>query len=97
MVDIQSAIAEIWRGKKKRRKKQHGKNIMSASATQGGHNYHLVAVELPFIPTQSDQLFASDIKNLPRKEAEHPAVCHPHALCLPSLSFTKSVTVSVAV
>jgi len=22
---------------------------MSASATQGGHNYHLVAVELPFI------------------------------------------------
>jgi len=37
MVDIQSATAEIRRGKKERRKKQD-KNIMSASATQGGHN-----------------------------------------------------------
>jgi len=40
MVDIQSATAEIRRGKKERkkeRKKQH-KNIMSASAMQGGHN-----------------------------------------------------------
>ena len=27
---------------------------MSASATQGGHNYHLVAVELPFIPKLID-------------------------------------------
>jgi len=33
MVDIQSATAEIKRGKKK-----VDKNIMSASATQGGHN-----------------------------------------------------------
>jgi len=43
MVDIQSASAEIRRGIKKkkieeRRKKIQGKNIMSASATQGGHN-----------------------------------------------------------
>jgi len=41
MVDIQSATAEIRRGIKKeedRRKKLQGKNIMSASATQGGHN-----------------------------------------------------------
>jgi len=40
MVDIQSATAEIRRGKKDRRKKKkpEGKNIMSASATQGGHN-----------------------------------------------------------
>ena len=37
MVDIRSAAAEIRRGKKERRKKQ-GKNIMSASAMQGGHN-----------------------------------------------------------
>jgi len=37
MVDIQSATAEIMRGKKKERKKQD-KNITSASATQGGHN-----------------------------------------------------------
>jgi len=36
MVDIQSATAEIRRGKKDR--KNMGKNIMSASATQGGHN-----------------------------------------------------------
>jgi len=43
MVDIQSAAAEIKRGIKKRkiedrRKKPQGKNTMSASATQGGHN-----------------------------------------------------------
>ena len=40
MVDIQSAAAEIRRGIKKKiedRKKPHGKNIMSVSATQGGH------------------------------------------------------------
>ena len=38
MVDIQSAAAEIRRGKKKdRRKKPQGKNKMSASATQGSH------------------------------------------------------------
>jgi len=40
MIDIQSATAEIRRGIKKdrRRKKPQDKNIMSASATQGGHN-----------------------------------------------------------
>jgi len=38
MVDIQPATAEIRRGKKKiERRKKHDKNIMSASATQGGH------------------------------------------------------------
>jgi len=37
MVDIQSADAEIRPGKKERKKPQ-GKNIMSASATQGGHD-----------------------------------------------------------
>jgi len=39
-VDIQSAADEIRRRIKKedRRKKLQGKNIMSASATQGGHN-----------------------------------------------------------
>jgi len=40
MVDIQSPTAEIRRGKTKKerkRKKPQGKNIMSASATQGGH------------------------------------------------------------
>jgi len=43
MVNIQSAAAAIMRGIKIRkkiedRKKPHGKNILSASATQGGHN-----------------------------------------------------------
>jgi len=38
MVDIQSAAAEIRQGIKKDTKKLQGKNIMSASATQGGHN-----------------------------------------------------------
>jgi len=39
MVDIQSAMAENRRGIKKDRKKKKplGKNIMSASATQGGY------------------------------------------------------------
>jgi len=39
MVDIQSATAEIRRGKKKNKERRNRtKNIMSASATQGGHN-----------------------------------------------------------
>ena len=37
MVDIQSATAEIRRGKKKKKRPQD-ENIMSASATQGGYN-----------------------------------------------------------
>jgi len=41
-IDIQSATAEIKRGKKKkersRKKKPQDENIMSASATQGSHN-----------------------------------------------------------
>jgi len=37
MADIQSVAAKIRRGKK--RKKPQGKNIMSASATQGGHEH----------------------------------------------------------
>jgi len=37
MVDIQSATAENRLGKKDRSKKPQDKNIMSASATQGGH------------------------------------------------------------
>jgi len=39
MVDIRSAVTEIRRGEKERRKKKkpQGKNIMSASAMQGGH------------------------------------------------------------
>jgi len=41
MVDIQSATAEIRRGKKEeedRQKKPQGKNIMAWPITQGGHN-----------------------------------------------------------
>jgi len=41
MVDIQSTTDEIRREKKeerRRKKKPQGKNIMSASATQCGHN-----------------------------------------------------------
>jgi len=39
IVDIQSATAEIRRGKKEEdRKTKQNKNIMSASAMQGGHN-----------------------------------------------------------
>jgi len=39
MVDVQSATAEIRRGKKEgRKKKPQDENIMSASAMQGSHN-----------------------------------------------------------
>jgi len=43
MVDIQSATAEVRRGRKRKKKKaedrrNHRMKIMSASATQGGHN-----------------------------------------------------------
>jgi len=45
IVDIQSATAEVRRGKRKKedskKKNSHDKTIMSASATQGGHNYNL--------------------------------------------------------
>jgi len=50
MVDIQSATAEIRRGKKeerRRKKKPQGKNIMSASATQGGHKNHRMKISWP--------------------------------------------------
>ena len=58
MVDMQSATAEIRRGKKKRNKKKkpHGKNIISASATQGCHkqcglNWGLSSIQLRTEPT----------------------------------------------
>jgi len=40
MADIRSPAADIKRGKKERRskKKPHDENIMSVTATQGGHN-----------------------------------------------------------
>jgi len=37
MIDIQSATAEIRQEKKKKERKKQDKNIMSASAMQGGH------------------------------------------------------------
>ena len=36
--NIQSPTAEIRRGKKNKEEETTGQNIMSASATQGGHN-----------------------------------------------------------
>jgi len=46
MVDIQSLTAEIRPGKRRRRRRQksQGKNIMSASAMQGGHNKVIIAI-----------------------------------------------------
>jgi len=40
IVDIRSATAETMRGKKGQKKNPQDKNIMSASAAQGGHNLH---------------------------------------------------------
>jgi len=44
MVDIHSATAKIRRGKKEKRKKKkpQDENIMSASATQGGHKKYRI-------------------------------------------------------
>ena len=42
MVDIQSAAADIRRGKKEDRKKPQGKNIMACPNTYGGHNKKIV-------------------------------------------------------
>jgi len=47
MVDIQSATAEIRRGKGKKKKKPQGKNIMSASATEGSHK-KLYGLSFPY-------------------------------------------------
>jgi len=50
MVDIKSAAAEIRRGIKKKkikdRKKPQGKNIMPASATQGGHKEERIRMKI---------------------------------------------------
>jgi len=43
MADIQSATAQIRRGKRRKNKLQD-KNIMSASATQGDHNKMMIMV-----------------------------------------------------
>jgi len=46
---IQSPTAEIRRRKKeeeeRKKKKPHGKNIMAASDTQGGHNYPMYTTD----------------------------------------------------
>ena len=58
MVELQSTTAEIRRGKKERRKKKpHGKNIMSTSATQGGHNKDM-GLGLHAHQKQSSDVFA---------------------------------------
>jgi len=47
MADIQSATAEIRRGKKEERQKSQGKNIVSASAMQGGHKKYVTVSGRP--------------------------------------------------
>jgi len=61
MVDIQSATAEIRRGIKKDKKKPQGKNIMSASATQGGHNEPLATISLTPVDISLDMSDAAVI------------------------------------
>jgi len=45
MVDIQSAAAEIRRGKKERRKKPQGKNIMACPIPYGGLKNMQVSIQ----------------------------------------------------
>jgi len=49
--------------------------------------YHLVTAELPFTVKTLTVCTRQD----PRKAAWHPAVCNPHAWCLPSLSLCQSL------
>jgi len=56
MADIQSGTAEIRRGKERkvedvRRKETTGEKIMSASATQSGHNKAIVDYTSPVVCT----------------------------------------------
>jgi len=83
MVDIQFAAAEIRRGiKKEGRKKPQGKNIMSASATQGVHNnndnvYGAVIMTIAIAKVHPVHLTVAVVnrdKQLPA--ASHTAVSH---------------------
>jgi len=57
MVDIQYPTGEIMRGIKKiERKKPQGKNIMSASATQGGHNQKHKNILRRFSPSHDREI-----------------------------------------
>jgi len=53
-------------------------------------NYHLVAAELPFIPEVIDCMHQTSKTYLEREHSILLSVCHPHALCLPSLSQCRS-------
>ena len=56
MVDIQSAAAEIRRGKKieeEMRKKPQGKNIMACPITQGGHKKKQNELNIVVMQTKS--------------------------------------------
>jgi len=71
MVDVQSAAAGIRRGIKKKiedRKKSQGKNVTSASATQGGHKKTL-------IPGQRFEIFSPALgKIIMMSPATQPAI-----------------------
>ena len=67
MAEIQSATAEIRRGKKKKNNnsnnKLQDKNIMTASATQGGHSKlgnARIYYKFSHIPGLQDQVHPSD-------------------------------------
>ena len=73
MVDIQSATAEIRRGKtKERRKKQDKDTIMSASATQGGHNEVAVAANWRLSTRSVVRLARSRVYDTKRLAARSP-------------------------
>ena len=60
MVDIHSATTEIRRGKKEERKKPQGKNIMSASATQGSHNNNKLLTNFDKRPHRRGNIFMGE-------------------------------------
>jgi len=66
--------------------------LLLCQETQNTFNYHLIAVELPFIPKVIDCMHKT-IKTTGtyRKRAQHPAVCYPPPLCLSSLSRCRSL------
>jgi len=61
-VDIQSANAEIRRGKNQEEEgKKRDKNIMSASATQGGHNKQNLLSRSTNVQTAGSHRFSTQI------------------------------------
>jgi len=78
MVDIQSATAEIRQKKIKRKKKPQDENIMSASATQGGHKNRLADIPRWQYSDDTDDHSADDFASR-KKKRRRKVTCYRDA------------------